>query len=570
MKFRRIFFLTLVLYSLLLLFFNGESQEKIVEEVEVVNVEVIVRVYYEGKSEPVGGLKKKDFTLTIDGNEKEIHGFFEVRKKISSPHLTENLGKKAASSFTPRLFVLIFNIHSYTEQMKESLDIVFQKIIRPNDRIIVITNQSLLNERDVGDIQKTREQVREMLVAQSDKMKAKIKQLEMDIYLLTSDCEEINDGGYYKFRYDQIKREFFQSYFNPGVKEYEAIAEYLEEKKNKKWILIFYQVGMFPETAKVDGDFTKVPEGINTQLFESIGKSFIDTGATVYTLLMPAPHVTGNLPEGFEYRPNTIPSEIILREISKQTGGRVMQTANINKFVKEISEKEDIYYVLTFDPKDLKGKKYKLKIQTRDPHRRLVYDNKDRPGNFIKQLGMTTDKSVPAVSNTGGKVKFQAVDLNAIFYDNQGLDLAKEGRYEEAVLYFSRAIRFDPGSAHLYFNRGLTYYKMKQMDKALFDYSTALELNPHYADACYNRGLIFLQKQEFGKAVFDFTQVITQAPYRGNALYYRAIAFEKTGQIQKALQDYKAIKQADPVFYSIRFSEIKDKIKQLEDRLEYE
>jgi tetratricopeptide (TPR) repeat protein len=545
-KFKQVLFFRLILFSLLLLSFNAESQEKIVEEVEVVNVEVVVRVYHEGKPEPVGGLKKRDFKLIVDGKEKEIHGFFEVRKKISSP-----------PSFTPRLFVLIFNIHTCSDQMKESLDSVFQKVIRSNDRIMVFTNQSLLNERNVGDLDKMKAQVLGMLEVQSNEMKKKIRQMEMDIHLLASDCGNIKDSGYYTYRYEQIKREFLQSYFNPGVKEYAAIAEYLGEKKNKKWIIIFYQLGMFPDFAKKPGG---LPEDINTRLFKSISKSFINTGATVHTLLMLPPRVKGNLPEGFEYQLNTVHSEIILRDITKLTGGRVMQTTNINKFVKKISEKEDIYYVLTFDPKELKGKKYKLEIQTGDSRNRLVYDNAGRSGDFIKQLGMIDED----------KVKSQAVDLNVIFYDNRGLDLAKEGRYEEAVSYFTKAVRFDPGSAHLYFNRGLTYYKMKQLDKALADYSVALELTPQYADACYNRGLIFLQKKEFGKAVSDFTRVIALEPNHGYARYYRAITFEKAGQIQKALQDYKAIKQVDPVFYSVRFSEIKDKIKELEDRIEYE
>lgn len=82
---------TLILYLLVfsLFFYPGipgnaqpqhqQSHEKIVEEVDVTNVEVAVRVFLKG--EPIPGLKKEDFKLFVNGKEKGIHGFFENQKK---------------------------------------------------------------------------------------------------------------------------------------------------------------------------------------------------------------------------------------------------------------------------------------------------------------------------------------------------------------------------------------------------------------------------------------------------------------------------------------------------------
>lgn len=544
----------------------------------MVNVEVVVRVFYKGK--PERGLKKEDFKLIVDGKEKKIHGFFEVSKKIT-PASKKIVEKQHLSHFTPRLFILIFNIHSLTSEMKKILETLFQKVIMPNDYVMVFTNNSLLNERIVNDPQKVREQVWKMLEAQSNEMKRRIKQMEREVYLLNDEREmlinaaaPVNIDYYYKERYKQIKWELLQGYFNPSVKEYTAISDYLKEKKIKKWILIFYQMGRFPDFVKKKEKFIPLPEYLNTRLCKNISKSFINTGVTVHTLLMRAPQLTGNLPEEYEYRLTTTPSELILRDITKLTGGCVIQTPNIDKFVKKISKKEDIYYVLTFDPGHLKGKNYKIEVQTRDLRYHLVYDNRHRSDDFIKQMEISKEKAIPVAPKTGDEKQAQPhsqpVDLNAIFYDNRGLDLAREGQYEEALAYFSKAIQFDPVSAHLYFNRGLTYYKMKQWDNALSDYTTALKLNPQYTDACYNRGLIFLQKKGYEKAISDFTRVIEIKPNHGSAYFQRAVAFKRIGKIHEALQDYKAIEKADPVFYSRRFSEIKDMIRNLEDRIENE
>jgi tetratricopeptide (TPR) repeat protein len=573
------------LFSLFFLFLphvdTQEGQERIVEEIEVVNIELVVRVYDGSTSKPVSGLRKQDFELIVNGKKRNIHGFSEERKTISISPSKKDGEKNPSSPAEPNFFVLIFNIHSCTDQVKESLDTVFQKVIRPNDRVIVFTNQRMMNETVIHDPQKTKVQVWELLQSQSVEMKKKIKRMEMEFYLFISERDmmdgpdkTIDLGYYYKERIAQIKNEFMQSYFNPGVKEYTAIANYLGEVRYKKWILIFYQTGLFPDSVKKSGDIPEASEHPDTGLLKSIGKSFINSGATVHTLLMFPPRIMGNLPEGFEYQSVTTQSEMILRDITKRTGGKVIQTTDTGKFIEKISKREDIYYVLTFEPtkEELKDKTYNIdiNIQRAGSRYRLVYDNGRRSGDFIKQAGKPKEKIAVSPSKEGKATKPPTIDLNAIFYDNMGVNLADEGQYEEAVNYFTKAIRFNPENEHHYFNRGVTYLKMKQPENALADYSTALELNPGYAEAWYNRGLIFLQKEEFEKAASDFSRAIELKPNHGYSFYYRAAAFEKVGKIQNALQDYKAIKQCDPAFYSIHFTEIKDKIKKLTDRIEYE
>ena len=57
---------------------QGQEHKKIVEKVVVENIEIPVRVF-QGK-QPVGGLKKEDFQLFLNGKRKEINGLYEVRK----------------------------------------------------------------------------------------------------------------------------------------------------------------------------------------------------------------------------------------------------------------------------------------------------------------------------------------------------------------------------------------------------------------------------------------------------------------------------------------------------------
>jgi hypothetical protein len=59
-------------------FIGGQEHQELMEEVDVVNAIVPVRVFY--KDEPVKGLKKEDFHLYVNGKEAPIQGFFEERQ----------------------------------------------------------------------------------------------------------------------------------------------------------------------------------------------------------------------------------------------------------------------------------------------------------------------------------------------------------------------------------------------------------------------------------------------------------------------------------------------------------
>ncbi|MCP5048112.1 MAG: hypothetical protein GY940_13150, partial [bacterium] len=95
---------SLILVAVFSFFIAGIShdygQERVRENVEVVNINVPVRVFLKGK--PVEGLQKEDFKLFINGNPHPVNAFFQSKRKVQLS------GKPGASG--PRLFVLLFNI----------------------------------------------------------------------------------------------------------------------------------------------------------------------------------------------------------------------------------------------------------------------------------------------------------------------------------------------------------------------------------------------------------------------------------------------------------------------------
>jgi hypothetical protein len=416
----------------------GQEPERIREEVEVINVEVPVRVYY--KKKPIKGLKKEDFKLFIGGKEREIHGFYQVQKQIKTSSTTTG---------SPRLFVLVFNVSSDNPQLLNGLHDLFENVIRPGDRLIVLTNNIYIKEKTVADPQRELEKLKKIVKVETLKMKQVLISLESNMRYMASSfgtatsqegtrVERDIEGPIARFidDYRNYFNEFKQRFFNPNAALYLEVAQFLKRCKIEKWVLYFYQAPVFPLLSRTNGNIYETIDQfyrglgeLNPYVFDvelaitkpdksrvqEISKIFLNTGATFHTLLM-SPETMQFIDE-FEYRPVAIDSEYVSREAAKLTGGSIIASNNIGKFVKKIAAKEDVYYMLTYVPKKGEGKA-KLKVQVSNKKYRLVYDNQQRP-KFMERIAKAVKKEMP-------QIRFRQVDVKDgfIFLHISGVPLA--------------------------------------------------------------------------------------------------------------------------------------------------
>ena len=396
----------------------GQEQEteRIREEIEVVNVEVPVRVYYKGN--PVKDLEKKDFSLIIDKKEREINGFYEVRKMI----------KTSPAQTGPRFFVLMFNVITYDEELPKGLDTLFGKVIRTGDRLMVLTNNMFLKDKIVGEPKEELEKLKKVLHIESLKMKQALTSLEYNLRYLASsfklECSPRNlppermESFVNRFveDYRGYLDEFKQKFLNPNQEQYLKIADYLRGQKVEKWVLNFYQAPEFPMLKRsgyepgiyriidtyagsvgVPNPYTQAVEidlgKPNRSYIETIAKIFFNTGVTFHTILM-KPGL-GEFFEDYAYRAVPIESEHIVRKITGLTGGDTVASNNLEKFINKVSVKEDVYYMLTYAPKVGEGQG-KIQVRTTNDKYDTVYDDQQRPG-YVKQAVQALDKEIPRI-----------------------------------------------------------------------------------------------------------------------------------------------------------------------------
>lgn len=72
---------------------------------------------------------------------------------------------------------------------------------------------------------------------------------------------------------------------------------------------------------------------------------------------------------------------------------------------------------------------------------------------------------------------------NPYVYNNLGLLLLEEGRYQESLEYLAEAVDLEPGEAYIYNNYGLALLNTGDEEEAVRAFEKALEIDPGYRKA---------------------------------------------------------------------------------------
>jgi tetratricopeptide (TPR) repeat protein len=135
-----------------------------------------------------------------------------------------------------------------------------------------------------------------------------------------------------------------------------------------------------------------------------------------------------------------------------------------------------------------------------------------------------------------------------VAHNNLGVAYFKKNLLGPALEEINRAIALDPEMAMSYNNRGLVYAALGEIDRAVEDYLVAIRLDPSYGEAYHNLGYAYHRKGLYDKAVEEYTTAIGIVP--DNAIYYsnRGLAYAARGDFEKAVADYMKTLALDPGF----------------------
>lgn len=138
-----------------------------------------------------------------------------------------------------------------------------------------------------------------------------------------------------------------------------------------------------------------------------------------------------------------------------------------------------------------------------------------------------------------------ALDVNfSISWYNLGVVSHEQGKLEAAKEYLDKAISLNSNLSKAYFERAMVLKKMGDKESALADYDTIIsKKGALYPEAIINRGLTKKMIGAYAGALSDLNKVIDEYPQNADLFKNRGNLYLLTNLLPKAIDDYtQAIK----------------------------
>ncbi len=127
---------------------------------------------------------------------------------------------------------------------------------------------------------------------------------------------------------------------------------------------------------------------------------------------------------------------------------------------------------------------------------------------------------------------------------NLGSVFLRQGRVEEAVAHFNKALAAWPDSAQIHYNLGCALDRQGSFEGAIRHYRRAIELSPDYREAHNNLGIVLATRGRGEEAVVHYREALRIDPDYGEAHYNLALELENLGRNEEAAYHYDRAQQS--------------------------
>jgi len=124
--------------------------------------------------------------------------------------------------------------------------------------------------------------------------------------------------------------------------------------------------------------------------------------------------------------------------------------------------------------------------------------------------------------------------MNAMEQFGQGQRLFIEGKLEECVGAFTKALDEGFDKPLVFLSRGVAYFKMNKMEEAIQDFTRTIEKDSNNTRAYYYRGIAYLSKEDYDRASPDLDKTIELNPDHGAAYLTRGTVYALMGDDENA------------------------------------
>ena len=164
------------------------------------------------------------------------------------------------------------------------------------------------------------------------------------------------------------------------------------------------------------------------------------------------------------------------------------------------------------------------------------------------------DDLFSAISPGADVVQSQLTAL-ANYQLNIGVNMQTNGRSEEAITYFKRALALDSSNVNAYNDLGTVQLQLNKNDDAIATYKKLVAMKPFDSDAATSLGNAYAQAKQWSKATESYNKATKLDPSNTTALYSTGQSYLLNGKPNDALTTFQKLNRLRPndpnVFYAL-------------------
>ena len=217
------------------------------------------------------------------------------------------------------------------------------------------------------------------------------------------------------------------------------------------------------------------------------------------------PQALDDLNKAIKINPNYVDAYVNRGEVYDKEGNLIQALSDYDKALVINQNYIDVYY----NRGVLYEKRGNLRQAILD-FDRVIELNPTLAEAYIWRGNIFDEQGNPAQAQINYK---EAFDRNPDYvrnyvssYHKQGVDLAKRGDFDQAIIYFNKALKINPDNAEIYINRGTCYAQQGNLAQALSDYNMSITLAPDGPQAFYDRAVLYYQLKKYDKAWDDISR----------------------------------------------------------------
>lgn len=131
-------------------------------------------------------------------------------------------------------------------------------------------------------------------------------------------------------------------------------------------------------------------------------------------------------------------------------------------------------------------------------------------------------------------------------YTGVGVQLFYEGKLDEAIQSYQKALQIKPEYADGHYNLGVAFAKQNKIKQAISSYQQAINLNPKHVDAHSALGWLFMNNNQPKMGVRVFEHAVDVVPDNSKARLNLGNALGQAGRMHEAIEQFQKALELQP------------------------